>query len=42
MRWVTEEQDELEETTKRTIQAVIIDMSSKLNKLCVDVINPPC
>ncbi|KAH9756709.1 Sulfate transporter 2.1 [Citrus sinensis] len=31
MRWVTEEQDELEETTKRTIQAVIIDMSNLMN-----------
>ncbi|KAH9690854.1 Sulfate transporter 2.2 [Citrus sinensis] len=31
MRWVTEEQDELEETTKRTIQAVIIDMSNSMN-----------
>lgn len=31
MRWVTKEQDELEETTKRTIQAVIIDMSNLMN-----------
>lgn len=31
MRRVTEDQDELEETTKRSIQAVIIDMSNVVN-----------
>lgn len=31
LKWVTEEGDECEESAKRTIQAVILDMSSVMN-----------